>query len=263
LTLSSDTSLRLLEFFSPARYGKIPSPGILCSRHRPPSHVCTGKRGNRMQKLQCWDHKIVVARRRTLDLFFLRMLLLKPTGGVVVTRLRTVPVLCCLVAAVAGFSLPNPTSAASCDAIVGQWTWFTGGVVTMHPDGTMVHELGNDGTWECTDNSRGRVTLRWRSGGYVNRVALSADGQGLSSLDPSQMFVTAKKVGGGTEAKKATQQSKQPPPAGPGRAPQKGEQGWTPMGPGGFGRQAPVPLGPGGIPQRIGPQGRPPPKGAG
>ena len=100
---------------------------------------------------------------------------------------------------ITGF-LSEPAYAASCDAILGKWTWFTKGVVTFNPDGTMRHEPGNDGTWECTEPARGRITLRWRQGGYVNQVALSADGNGLSSTDPSQQFVSAKRVGaGGTE----------------------------------------------------------------
>jgi hypothetical protein len=35
--------------------------------------------------------------------------------------------------------------AASCECIVGKWAWFTKGVVTFKPDGTMVHDPGNDG----------------------------------------------------------------------------------------------------------------------
>ena len=95
--------------------------------------------------------------------------------------------------------MTEPAYTASCDAILGKWAWFTKGVVTFNPDGTMVHEPGNDGTWECTDAARGRITLRWRQGGYVNQVALSADGNGLSSTDPSQQFLTAKRIrAGGT-----------------------------------------------------------------
>jgi hypothetical protein len=56
-----------------------------------------------------------------------------------------------------------------------------------------------------------------------------------------------------------------PPPAttNPKPIPSAGQDGWTPIGPAGFGKQAPVPMGPNGVPQRIGPQGRPPPKGSG
>lgn len=110
-----------------------------------------------------------------------------------------------LVTGLTVFSLQHHAYAASCDAIVGKWAWFTGGVVTISPDGTMVYEPGkvyepgNDGTWECTDPSRGMFTLRWRIGGYVNSLALSADGQGLSSTDQSQWYVTARRIG--TDAK--------------------------------------------------------------
>jgi tetratricopeptide (TPR) repeat protein len=107
------------------------------------------------------------------------------------------------VAAVVGLAVQHLAYAASCEAVVGKWNWFTGSVVTIKADGTMVHEAGNDGTWECTDAARGRVTLRWRLGGYINQLALSADGRGLSSTDASQSFVTAMRVGASTEAKAA------------------------------------------------------------
>jgi len=86
-------------------------------------------------------------------------------------------------------------AAAPCEALVGKWKWFTGGVVSIKVDGTIAHEPGNDGTWECTDPARGRVTLRWRVGGYVNRLALSGDGRALSSTGPSQSYVTAQRIG--------------------------------------------------------------------
>jgi hypothetical protein len=89
--------------------------------------------------------------------------------------------------------------AGSCDAVLGQWTWFTGGVVTIKADGTMAYEQANDGTWECTDAARGEVTLRWRLGGFINRLAPSPDGRDLSSTDPSQPFVTARRSRGGEQ----------------------------------------------------------------
>ncbi len=94
----------------------------------------------------------------------------------------------------AGATLPAE-AAASCEALVGKWKWFTGGVVSINPDGTIAHDPGNEGTWECTDPARGRATLRWRLGGWVNRVALSADGRTLASTDPSQSYVTAQRIG--------------------------------------------------------------------
>ena len=107
--------------------------------------------------------------------------------------LRAVALLC-LVIAVGACSSREPAQAASCDAILGKWTWFTQGVVTFNADRTMVHEPGNAGTWECSDAGRGAVTLHWRDGGYVNRVALSQDGSALSSTDPSQPFVSARRI---------------------------------------------------------------------
>lgn len=100
-----------------------------------------------------------------------------------------------LIAGVAGLSLPTSAHAASCEDVVGQWTWFVGGEVTIKSDGTFTQQSGNSGTWECTDPARGGVTLRWRQGGFGNQLALSEDGRGLSSTDPSQSFVTAKRIG--------------------------------------------------------------------
>ncbi|MDR4494812.1 MAG: toxin glutamine deamidase domain-containing protein [Nitrospirales bacterium] len=90
---------------------------------------------------------------------------------------------------------PTLTHAASCDALVGRWAWFIGGEVTVNPDGTFVQQSGNAGTWECTDAARGRFTFRWRDGGFVNSLVLSPDGQGLTSTDQSQFYVTARRSG--------------------------------------------------------------------
>jgi len=81
------------------------------------------------------------------------------------------------VSALVGISLLYSARSASCDAIVGKWAWFVGGEVTINPDGTFVQQSGNGGSWECTDAAQGRFTLRWRQGGYVNQLALSADGK--------------------------------------------------------------------------------------
>ena len=78
---------------------------------------------------------------------------------------------------------------------MGKWTWFTGGVVTFHADGTVSHDPGNDGTWQCLDAARWEVQIKWRVGGYVNKVLLSLDNQNLSSSDPSQSFVHATRIG--------------------------------------------------------------------
>ena len=90
--------------------------------------------------------------------------------------------------------LSEPSHAASCDTILGKWAWFVGGEVTFNPDGSFVQQSGNSGTWECTDPAQRLVTLRWQQGGFMNRLALSADGSRLSSTDRSQSFVSATRI---------------------------------------------------------------------
>jgi tetratricopeptide (TPR) repeat protein len=92
-------------------------------------------------------------------------------------------------------ALPAPLAAAPCDAVIGEWTWFTNGVVTINRDGTIVHNPGNTGTWECTDPVHNRFTVRWRVGGLANAMVLSPDGRRLTSTDPAQQFVTASRRG--------------------------------------------------------------------
>ena len=112
------------------------------------------------------------------------------------TRASRRIVLGVVIGMLSGLGGPAPAGAAApCEALVGKWKWFTGGVVSINGDGTIAHDPGNDGTWECTDPARGRVTLRWRLNGYVNRLALSGDGRALSSTDPSQSYVTAQRIG--------------------------------------------------------------------
>ncbi|MBX3329665.1 MAG: hypothetical protein KF722_04630 [Nitrospira sp.] len=94
-----------------------------------------------------------------------------------------------------GITLPSSAQTASCDAILGQWMWFVGGEVTVNRDGTFTQQSGNAGTWECNDPARGRFTFRWRDGGFTNSLLLSPDGQGLTSTDTSQWYVTARRTG--------------------------------------------------------------------
>lgn len=93
-----------------------------------------------------------------------------------------------------GLALSDSVQSASCEAIVGKWVWFIGGEVTINSDGTFTQQSGNGGTWTCMDASKGAVTLKWAKGGFVNKVILSKEQQALSSGDPSQPFVSAKRV---------------------------------------------------------------------
>lgn len=121
-----------------------------------------------------------------------------------------------VVRALGGGGVPLAEAAVPCEALVGKWKWFTGGVVSINPDGTVAHDPGNDGTWECTDAARGGVTVRWRLGGYVNRLAMSGDGRALASTDPSQSYVTAQRIG----APRTVEAS---PPAKPAEVPRRPE----------------------------------------
>jgi hypothetical protein len=103
-------------------------------------------------------------------------------------------VIVALVVGTAALSIPSFAEAASCEAIVGTWTWFVGGEVTIKSDGTFNQQSGNSGTWECADASKGTVTLKWTKGGFVNKLALSEDDTKLSSTDPSQSFVKATRI---------------------------------------------------------------------
>ncbi len=82
----------------------------------------------------------------------------------------------------------------SCEGVVGRWSWFVGGEVDVTRDGQFTQQSGNSGTWECSDAARGEVTFRWRAGGFVNRMVMSADGASLTSADPTQAFVTARRA---------------------------------------------------------------------
>lgn len=100
-----------------------------------------------------------------------------------------------LLLGITALSIPSFAQAASCEAILGKWGWFIGGEVTVNRDGTFTQQSGNVGTWVCNDGAQGRFTFRWRDGGFTNSLLLTPDGQGLSSTDMSQWYVTARRTG--------------------------------------------------------------------
>jgi tetratricopeptide (TPR) repeat protein len=106
--------------------------------------------------------------------------------------------------------MPLAAQPPSCEGAIGQWAWFTRAVVTIKPGGAMVHEPGNDGTWTCARGSKTIITLRWRIGGFVNTMELSADGKRLSSTDPSQAMVTGTRIGAATSSGKVPPSSTRP-----------------------------------------------------
>ncbi|NOS78638.1 MAG: sel1 repeat family protein [Nitrospira sp.] len=103
-------------------------------------------------------------------------------------------VILALLCAGAALVMPHSATAAGCDAVVGKWAWFVGGEVTINADGTFMQKSGNSGTWECLDPAKGAVGLKWKQGGYLNRLALADGGTKLVSTDPSQSFVKATRI---------------------------------------------------------------------
>jgi hypothetical protein len=151
------------------------------------------------------------------------------------------------------------SEAADCQRIVGEWGWFIGGKVSFS-ENAQARWTGNgalpptSGTWRCDPRSE-TYTVTWPNG-FVDTLNLSSDGTQLTGTSSTGVKVSGRR----TSAAASQAPNKTAPKS---TAPTTGQDGWTPIGPGGFGKQAPVPIGPGGVPQRIGPQGRPPPKGSG
>lgn len=95
----------------------------------------------------------------------------------------------------AGSALSEPLSTDLYSRIVGEWTWFNGGVVTISSDGTMRHDLsGDSGTWHRTDAIQGTFTLTWTKGGWVDTLTLSSDGQSLEGTNNVGMSVSGRKL---------------------------------------------------------------------
>src|SRR5438132_342799 len=70
--------------------------------------------------------------------------------------------------------LSVPVFGAGCDAAVGEWTWFNGGVRTIRQNQTIEINGKPAGKWECTNAGRGVVTLRWNAG-FVDTLTVTGD----------------------------------------------------------------------------------------
>jgi hypothetical protein len=152
-------------------------------------------------------------------------------------------------------------AADRCQRILGEWGWFIGGKVSFSSNAQARWTPGSkatppaSATWSC-DSRSGIYTVTWQNG-FVDTLTLSDDGGRLNGTSSTGVKVSGRRTSAAAGSPPAPRSATQKP------APATGSDGWTPIGPAGFGKQAPVPMGPGGVPQRIGPQGRPPPKGSG
>jgi len=89
----------------------------------------------------------------------------------------------------------SPTPTGPCSEIVGSWSWFNGGVVTVRSDGTIEHDIsGNSGRWECIDPDERTFTLRWERGDWVDTLTLSVDGNELQGTNNAGMSVSGRRV---------------------------------------------------------------------
>lgn len=67
-----------------------------------------------------------------------------------------------------------PVFGAGCDAALGEWKWFNGGVVTFQQKNVLLYNGKPSGSWECTNATRGALTLRWTAG-FVDTITVTGD----------------------------------------------------------------------------------------
>jgi hypothetical protein len=93
----------------------------------------------------------------------------------------------------------QPERPVGCGKVVGNWTWFIGGVVTFAPDGRLSWFQNPSnliptalGSWSCTDADKNTVALAWPNG-FVDTVTLSADGKMLSGTNHTGIQIWGKR----------------------------------------------------------------------
>jgi hypothetical protein len=58
--------------------------------------------------------------------------------------------------------------------LIGEWNWFTGSVVTIQADHTLLYDGNSYGTWKCDSPDSDVVRLEWNSG-FTDRVKVKGD----------------------------------------------------------------------------------------
>ena len=89
---------------------------------------------------------------------------------------------------VAGRRILSTGGSCGVQGIVGTWSWFNGGTVTINSDGTI-----NSGTWEQTDAQKQSYTLNWNNGQYIDKLNLSADCNSLAGYNQDGTYVTGQR----------------------------------------------------------------------
>jgi hypothetical protein len=95
----------------------------------------------------------------------------------------------------------GPRNLDECREIVGAWDWFTGGIVTIDPDGALAWRRSPAdaapsavGRWSCMAPGSARVNLAWQTG-LVDSVSLSPDGRSLAGSNQSGIGVSGTRRG--------------------------------------------------------------------
>jgi len=88
----------------------------------------------------------------------------------------------------------------STKSVLGDWSWFNGGIVTLKSSGVIVSGGKQAGTYKCVSND---CELTWYGGKYLDKLTLSSDGQKLDGKNQNGTHVWGKRVEGkGTTSKR-------------------------------------------------------------
>ncbi len=80
---------------------------------------------------------------------------------------------------------------AGCNAIVGQWKWFTGSTAQFDPNGAIP---GAGSHWECLDNGR-TFKISWDNGRWIDTLTLTEDGTRLEGKNQVGNRVWGTRIG--------------------------------------------------------------------
>jgi len=87
-----------------------------------------------------------------------------------------------------------------CNTLIGEWTWFFSKLI-VYEDGTMeaIALIPNNGSWECSDPSKRKFTLRWAVGGWIDTVTLSPDGNKADAINNIGMSFKGSRIDSGAD----------------------------------------------------------------
>ncbi|MFZ0819442.1 MAG: hypothetical protein WAM91_05190 [Candidatus Acidiferrales bacterium] len=60
------------------------------------------------------------------------------------------------------------------EGLLGEWDWFTGSVVTIQADHTLLYDGNPYGTWKCDTPDSDVIRLEWNSG-FTDRIKVKGD----------------------------------------------------------------------------------------